>query len=348
MDSRKVLYFIDLLKRETNGHEDIIIELYKRALDENDDIIRLKNLLGDYNYYREIGNAMYANGKAMLKQVYTTPDRALEMIPQIRQSYESIENAARVCDELMRSPMPFSETIAVLKKKDTIAYMGALQMIASVSVYLIALYSGLDPIKYLTWNDAVGIHEMINAVNTKFLPTLCEVERPSYSWVIRRKKLGGRALFGGDYYFLDYEDTKSVEVLCSALHKEKIGTHAFLNVDAYESEECEVPFCWGVGNILSVSPDNALQFLQHDVLTKMRSPDYLELKRKMPTPFECVRQLADGTPFCVTPDDLLLAMNQWQVGHEIEERKQTHNCLFCGKHVGGDRLVCPSHFTTEM
>ena len=123
---------------------------------------------------------------------------------------------------------------------------------------------------------------------------------------------------------------------------------AFLNIDAYESGEYDVPFCWGIGNIVSASPDTAILFLQNSVATKLRSPQSSELRRKMPTPLECAKQLSDGAMFCITPDELLLTMNQWQVGHEIEERKRTHNCLFCGKHVDGNRLVCSSHFTTEQ
>lgn len=348
MDSRKVLYFLGLLNRETTGHADEIAEIYKRALDENEDVTRLKMLLNDYTYYREIGNALYKNGEDMLDRIYNMPSKALDILPQLKQAYESIDNEVRICNELMHSPLPFSETVTVLKKKDIVAYMSALKMIASTSVYLMLLYAGLEPIKNLTWDDAVGIQEMIYAVNTKFLPSLCSVRRPNYSWVIRRKKLGGRALFAGDSYYLNYENTSSVEVLCSALHKEPIGTHAFLNIDAYESGECDVPFCWGIGNIVSASPDTAILFLQNSVATRMRSPQTSELRRKMPTPFECVKQLSDGALFCITPDELLLSMNQWQVGHEIEERKRTHNCLFCGKHVDVNRLVCLSHFTTEL
>ena len=117
---------------------------------------------------------------------------------------------------------------------------------------------------------------------------------------------------------------------------------------AYETGECGVPFCWGVGNIVSAAPDDALMFLQQTVVEKMRSPQGADLLRKMPEPFECIKYLAGGEMFCITPGELLLKMNQWQVGHEIEERKRTHNCLFCGKHVDGKRLVCQSHFSSEL
>lgn len=348
MDTKRVLYFLGLLNRETSRNKDEIAEIYKRALDESDDITRLKMLLNDYTYYREIGNALYKYGEEMLDRIYAVPSKSLDILPQLKQAHESIDNEVKICNELMHSPLPFSETITVLKKKDIIAYMSALKMIASTSVYLMLVYDGLDPIKNLTWDDTAGIQEMIYAINTKFLPSLCSVRRPNYSWVITRKKMGGRALFGGDGYFLNYENTTNVDVLCSALNKEPIGTHAFLNIDAYESGECDVPFCWGIGNIVSTSPSRAIVFLQNNVATKMRSPKLAELRKKMPTPFECVKQLSDGAIFCITPDELLLSMNQWQIGHEIEERKQTHYCLFCGKHVDGNRLVCSSHFTTEL
>ena len=331
MDTRRVLYFLGMLNKETTGHSEEIAQLYKRALDENDDVVRLKALLNDYVYYREIGNALYKYGNDHIEKVYCSPVNALEILPEIRQAHESIDNAVKICNELMHSPVPFSETITVLKKKDTIAYMSALKMVASACVYLMALYEGLNPIKDLTWDDRVGIQEMIYAVNTKYLPALCGVKRPNYSWVIRKKRMGGKALFGGDCFYLNYENIRSVEVLCSAVHKEPIGTHAFLNIDAYESGACDVPFCWGLGNVVSVSPNKALLFLQNSVATKVRSPRTDELQKRVPSPFE-----------------LLIALNQWQIGHEIEERKRTHNCLFCGKHIKGDKLVCSTHFSSEF
>ena len=348
MDSKRVLYFLDLLSRETSGHSVELAQLYERALDENDDVAKLKRLLNDCDFYPEIGKSLLEHGRDILEKVYSSPSKSLEILPELKQAHESIVATVGICNELMHSPVPFTEAITVLKKKDTITYMAAVRTIASTCVYLMTLYAGLDPIRNLTWDDRVGIQEMIYAVNTKYLPALCSVKRPNYSWVISKKRMGGRALFGGDYFYLNYENTRRVEVLCSALHKEPIGTHAFLNIDAYESGICDVPFCWGLGNIVSVSPDNALQLLQKRVATKVRSPRSDELRRKVPTPVECIKQLTDGLMFCITPDELILALNQWQLGHEIEERKRTHNCLFCGKHLKDNKLVCAAHFTSEI
>ena len=348
MNSERVLYFLGMLNHETTGHSEEIVELYKRALDEDDDISRLKMLLDEHAFYREIGNSLYKSGEELVDQVYATPGEALEILPRVRQVGDKIEQAARIGNDLIRSPLPFSEPVTVLKKKNTIAYMSALKMIASTSVYLMALYGGLNPIKNLTWNDSVGIQEMIYAINTKFLPGLCAVKRPNYSWVIRKKKLGGRALFGGEFFCLSYENSKNVEVLCSSLHKEPMGTHSYLNINAYETGELDVPFCWGIGNIVSVSPGESIRLLQKDVTSEMRSPYGAELLRRMPAPMECVRLLTANDLYCITPDNLVLAMNQWQTGYEIEKRRRMHNCLFCGKHVDGSRLVCSTHFTSEL
>lgn len=347
MDTRKVLYFLGILNRETNGYADEIAEIYKRALDENDDVILLKRLLNDYIYYGERGKTLYQNGTEILDRLYAAPSKSLEILPRLKQVQKSIEDEARACHGLMRSPLPFSAAVTVLRKKDTTAYMAALKMVAGTCVYLTALYEGLASLKGLIWYDAVGIQEMVYAVNTKFLPALCSVSRPSCSWVIRKGPMGGKALFGGDCFYLYYESTERIEALCGNLRKEPMGTHAFLNTDAYEFGENDVPFCWGTGNLLSVTPDHALQFLQNGVATRVRSPQGQELKRKMPSPIECIRQLTDGEMFCITPDELLLAMNQWQSGYEIESRIRTHNCLFCGKYVDGNQLVCSAHFTSE-
>lgn len=348
MDTKRVLYFLGVLNEATSGHEDVIAKIYTRALDENDDVIRLKMLLNNYDYYHEIGNSLCDNGIDLLKRLYNSPTKALDILRELRQTNELIENSERICSEFMHAPLPFTETITVLKKKDSTAYISALKMIASTCVYLVALYGGLDPIKNLTWDVGVGIQEMIYAVNTKYLPALCRVKRPNYSWVIRRKRMGGKAFFDTDCFYLSYESTSSVEVLCNALHKEPIGTHAFLNIDAYETESRNVPYCWGCGNILSVTPENALMLLQKSVVTKVRSPEKNELKRSVPTPFECIRQLTNGALFCITPDELLLALNQWLIGHEIEEHKRNNKCLICGKSVKGNALVCPFHFTSEL
>lgn len=348
MDSRRVLYMLNILNRETSGHENEIAKLYERALEENDDVIRLKTLLNNCTPYREMGNSLFKNGADLLEKLNSSPSKSLEILPEIKLAHESITNSLRISNLLMRSPLPFSETITVLNKKDTFAYRSALKATASACVYLMVLYAGPKAVKDLSWNDNVGIQEMIYSVNTRFLPALSETKRPNYSWVIRKKRMGGRALFGGDCFYLEYDNSRTVEVLCSALRKEPIGTHAYLNVNAYEAGICDVPYCWGLGNIVSAKPNTALALLHSDIAVKVRSPNADELTRNVPAPFECIRRLTDGKPFCISPDELLLALNQWQVGHEIELRRKTHNCLFCGKHVTGKTLVCPSHFTSDL
>ncbi len=347
MDTKKILYFLNVLNNETEGHADVIAEIYQRALDENDDVIRLRTLLKDYDYY-EIGKSYHDQGNRMLNKIYSMPSKSLEILPQLRQVCESIDNEAKFCTELMHSPRLFHDEITILKKSDRFVYRAALEKIAGTCVHLIMIYAGLDPIQSLTWDDSVGIQEMIHAINTKFLPALCNVRRPDQSWMIKKKHLGGKMFFGGDGFYLSYEDTRDIEDFCCGLYKKSIGTHAFLNIDAYESGENDVPFCWGIGNILSSSPDNAILVLQKNIVTKLKSPQGQDLKRKMPEPFECIEHLSDGAMFCISPDELLLAMNQWQIGHEIEVRKQTHTCLFCGARISGKQLVCSSHFSSVL
>ena len=73
MDSKKVLFFLDLLNRETSGHRDEIANLYQRALEEDDDVVRLKMLLNDYSYYRELGKSLYDNGVEVMDKICSNP-----------------------------------------------------------------------------------------------------------------------------------------------------------------------------------------------------------------------------------------------------------------------------------
>lgn len=52
MDTKRVLYFLGVLNKETTGHSGELAQLYNRALDENDDVMKLKMLLNDCVYYR--------------------------------------------------------------------------------------------------------------------------------------------------------------------------------------------------------------------------------------------------------------------------------------------------------
>lgn len=348
MRTNKVLFFLDFLTNQTQGCEEILADLYNRALDENDEVQALRKVLDDCFFYGEIGKSLRMDGLNIIQEIYNNPTKALNHMSAVRQTYQRIENEMGLCSEMMKSPLPFSTTIPVLKRKETNAYMTALKKIASTCVYLMLLYNGVDSVKNLTWDDRCGVQEMIYSMNTRFLTGLCNTKRPHFSWVIRKKKLGGRALFGGEAFYLSYENTRKVEILSGALHKEPIGTHAFLNIDAYETNELDVPYCWGLGNIVSATPDNAVTYLQHDIATGTRNPSWNDVKRNVPTPLECIKQLSDGNRFCISPDELVLIMNQWEIGHEIDKRKKMHNCLFCGRHISGVKMVCDSHFISEM
>ena len=348
MDTKKVIYFLNMLRRETSGRDLELNKLYGAAISEDNDVVQLDTFLNDYSFYSGVGRTLHNNGSQLIDKLRANPYDALQTLQSIKQMNEMIANEASLCSELLRSPEPFSDNITVLPKKDIMDHVEALKQTANSAAYLMILYGGISEVKDLTWPVSASLLEYIYIVNTKYLSKLMDVKRPGYSWIIRKRKIGGRALFSGDFFYLNYENNHSVEVLCSALNKEPIGTHAFLNIDAYEAGEVDVPYCWGIGNLLSTTPSKALDFLKADLVTSPRSPSADELTRKIPAPTECLRILTDGKPFCISPDQLVNNMNQWQMGHEFYLRKRDGRCLFCGRTVGRGASVCSSHFTTEF
>ena len=347
MDSRKVLFFLNILRTEATNRNGLA-KHYENAVKADDAVIKLTSFLNDYTFFQGIGSSMYERAKELLDELFQNPSEALLTLQKVRQLNETIQNEISFCSERLQSPSTFTDPITVLRKKDRIAYLKTYGQIASTCVYLIAIYEEVSSLKNLAWAETDGIQESAYAVNTIFLPALLKIKKPPYSWVIRKKKIGGDALFEGEAFFIKYEDSYRVETLCDSLHKEAMGTHSFLNIRAFEADELDVPYCWGTGNLVSFSPRDALQLLHRDVVTKLRSPSKQELRYAIPAPLECARILADNKEFCISPDELTNAMNQWIMGHEIEKRKKNHFCLFCGKPVPADRLICKTHFFTEF
>jgi len=348
MDTKKVIFFLDILRNNTTGYSDELANLYKKALDENDSVENLKILLEEVSYYGGLGESFYTEGKNLINKLYASPSDALDVLPDIEQCTERINSQIKLSQSVLKSIYPSTENITVIKNKDIITYFEAYKMIANVCVYLFCLYEGIDTGKYLQWNDNGGIRDMANLVNKTYLPLLLSIKRPNESWVIRRRKLGGKALFGGDAFYISYENTKKVNDLCNLLHKEPMGTHAFLNIDAYESQQNDVPFCWGIGNLISFSPADSLLYLQKDIVKTVKAPTKDLFTKKMPTPIKCLEKVSEGKPFCISPEELTKLLNQWVIGKEIEDRKSTHNCLFCNRYVKGNKLICDSHFDSEL
>lgn len=347
MDTKKLLYFLDFLNQNTEGASHEIAHMYNNVLDETDCVNELKSAISNNTFFGEIGKMLLDDSKKLIEEVYLNPSKALEMLPHLVQAQRRIDSALDNSSGIVESPYPLNGAMTVLDSKSITAYIAALRQIASTCVYLICVYDGLDGIRELNWNDA-GVQESLYAVNTKFLAKLLKVKRPGYAWVIRKRRLGGRNLFGGDAFYLTYESISEIKLLTADVHKEKISSHAYLNITAHDLDLLDVPYCWGIGNIVSATPANAMQFLSKRVVTKLRAPSHDNLRRKVPIPTECLKVLADGLDYCISPDQLLVYMNQWQVGHEIEKRKQEHSCLFCGRHLTNKKLVCDEHFGTEF
>lgn len=343
MDSNKVLAFLELLSKETEGHSEDLSVLYKKALDSDDSVVRLRAILSDYSFADGEDNLLFIRGKEALAKLYDAPTKALENLTEVEQTAVFIEEECNYYRSILRSPDRFVERIAVIKSKDIIGYLSAYRMIANTCVYLSVLYGGMSVLNNAFWEDGYGLPEMTNAVNMRFLPLLSTIRKPMY-WIIEKHHLSDDSLFQREVFDLQFVDIQVIEKRCSSLRKEQMGTHSFLNVDAYENSLFDVPYCWGIGNILSVLPNNAVQLLRENVITNLRCPTLTEISGILPTPIECVKKLSDEKHFCISPMELSVMLNRWVVGNKLHLMKINRKCLLCGKPLSENRTVCSSHF----
>lgn len=348
-NTKKILYLLDVLRKTTQGYSSEINKLYLETVKENHAVKELTQYINEeYLFYKGMGKTLSDEAESLLRDLERKPDEVLQTIRKIELKNDMINHQAKVCENLLCSPLPTLETITIIKKKEFDGVLETLRIIASTCVYLILLYNGPQGTKNLTWSDDDGVQEQIYKLNTKFLPAIKEMAIPEYSWVVEKKKLGGCVLIGDEGYVLSYKRTEDVEKYCSSFIKEPMGTHAFLNVTAYEKDELNVPICWGTGNILSVSPNIALEVLRKGVVQSARSPFSTEYERKMPAPLLLLKTLYNGQTFCATPETLVSLMNQWTIGNEISIKRRNRCCIFCGKAVSSSEIVCRNHFTSEF
>ena len=348
MNNSRVIYFLNLLERNTTGHEEEIDNLSIKAINEDERVTRLKGLLTDYHFIPGLGENLKIEAENALKDLQTNPDNYQEIFIRIEQSCLKISAEIRNTEILMNSAGPFSQPILVVSKKDYPIYVAMLKRLVNSSVYLLVLYGGCETVTYFHWNEAAALRELLSELNSRYLPAIMKLNPPEYGWTITKKHLGGDAIFGGSAFFIKYEPYEEIEIRSRFLHKEPLGPNFFLNVDAYENDDNNVPYCWGRGNVLSFNQDNAVRAcIQSNPATELRAPVPQELIGKMPTPMELARRLANGREFCITADQLLCAMNQWYVGTEIDNRRREGKCLICGKKTGPSALICKSHFSSR-
>lgn len=117
MDTKKVIYFLNMLRRETTGRDAELKQLYGAAIREDEDVTKLDSFLNDYNFYSSIGRTLHDNGSQLIDKLRANPYDALQTMQGIQQMNEMIANEASLCSNLLRSPEPFTDNITVLPKK---------------------------------------------------------------------------------------------------------------------------------------------------------------------------------------------------------------------------------------
>ena len=348
-NTKKILFLLETIRKNTSGYNSDINQLYSKTIRENQRVKELLYYINEkYCFYKGIGSSLSDVGKKLLGDLEQKPDEVLTTIKKIEQHNETIKHQAEVSENYLRTPKSNLESISIIRKNRVEEYDAALKQIAASCVYLLVLYGGIKETRNLSWSDNDGIQEHIYSVNTKFLPAIENMTLPRYSWIIEKKRLGGRALIGDECFVLYYKPSDEVFKKCSALIKEPIGTHAFLNITAYETNEMNVPYCWGTGNIISVSPRNGLDILINGLVERPRSPFQNEYSQRIPAPLPLLKLLYNGKNYCASPETLVSVMNQWESGYCVSKRTQERRCIFCGRYLNTKSFICNYHFTSEL
>ena len=345
MNTLKVIYLLSLLRSASQGKEEVLTRLYENAMRDNPEYRELSSLLADMEFYREMGNALRYEGKALTEAALKNPDGDLDTIRDMRKIRDRIKLGALESARLFEMPGAFMEPVTVVEQSLKAGYMRFLECVAAVCVYLLAVYVGAVSLENLHWVEGGGgLQERLHAVNSVFLPALCGEYPIPKAWMITRKAAGGGNQFGGSFYSLSYFSDSNLKVLTSSYQAEQPTPLFFLNRQAVETGELNVPYCWGIGNLVSTVPEDALRLLHSGLVIKPSSPTKHDLSAPPPTPLECLHRLCGGSPFCISVEDLVNVLNKWQMGYDVMCIRQRGGCLLCARPVLNGGLVCPTHF----
>ncbi len=252
MDTKKILYLVELLREETEGMDRELDLIYSRALAEHEEVKNLEFYLNNYSFFGSTGSSIYKKSSSLLDEVYRSGEDLLENLKRIKQISQLIYREGELCEELLLEPLPFKDDFTVIEKKMIQHYIKAMEEIASTIVYLLVLYNGLDALSGLYFSEINSLTESIYLINKIFLPKIKTIKRPDYAWLITKRDFHSDILFDGEGFCLEHLSVNSIEYFNRNYRTEQISTHIYLNVDAFEKEEKNIPYCWGVGNILSV------------------------------------------------------------------------------------------------
>ncbi|MBR4513775.1 MAG: hypothetical protein IKO61_02680 [Lachnospiraceae bacterium] len=343
MNNKKIVYLVNLLTNEVEGKENELMDIYKRAVEADEDYVHLIDVLSSYVFYRGEGKLLLEEGNTLLKEIMEKPHEGIDTLRKMRQLTQKIEAESNYFDTVIRRPNPALDQISVLNKAKLRSYNSALDGIASSIMFILLMTEGYLGIKTLFYADDYTMQDRLNAINNDFLVKLLRSKRMPSVWAIKRRFLKSEYSFTDIEYVLTGMGYDEFCSLRRQVKMKRINANVYMNGSAFRENAFEIPIYIGIGRIISEEPSKCLPMIKGGVMTDFDYPALSLYKSPIPVMDEMLKRATGGSMYVLEPERVVDLMNQWESGYNINRRRAERRCLLCGNYL--DRgLACPSHF----
>ncbi|MFR3443042.1 MAG: hypothetical protein ACLTSP_10025 [Coprococcus sp.] len=343
MDTRRVLYLINMLKDGSSGKQEKLAELYDRSLQESDEYQQLCSILDSYSFVGSAGTSIQEHGNDLIHKMTEEPENIIQILRETQQLNELISSEIRHNEQLMDYPGAFTEEIHVVPKVNLDAYNQFLVSVAAACTYIIAVENGYGGLESLSWSENYNFTEKLSSVNTAYIPTLLELKYNTPPWMIYRRPASNNFVFSPYEYVLRYITTDELNKWILAEEYIEISPFLYGSPRRAGDTDLGIPIYLGIGNVISTKPLESLRLLQTGVGFRMAHPGGSMFLKRVPFLPEMLNRLASGSACIVEPEELTSVMNQWDAGYYINSNIQNHKCIICGEKLLGNDQVCRYH-----
>lgn len=343
MNNKKIIYLVNLLANEAEGREHELKEIYKKAVESDENYLDLKAILDSYVFYEGEGRLLLEEGKKLAKNLMEDPQNGIDTLRKMSQLSKKIVEEGDYFDTLMRRADPHLDQVAVHPKERLDAYHRAIDCIASSAAFIMMMEEGSIGVKTVYYSPSYTIQEKLNALNNDFLVKLLRPRVMADCWVIKRRFISSRHSFTDMEYYIsgisyeEYEDIKIHSLV------QRVNANVYINKAAFTGYDFEVPIYIGVGNLISEKPTECLPMIEGGVLTDISFPNPEFYTDPLPVIDVALRKVTGNRMYILKPEVAVDLMNQWEAGYNIQQRLRSGRCILCGDLLNRG-IVCIRHF----
>lgn len=281
--------------------------------------------------------------KAALSQIQNGPDNIKKMDILLQHIEREVSDAER----LIQSPRFFDDELIAISSEQYGEYSKFYRELASSICYYMVSQFGVKAIRNLTFNQRAGFSELVHLVNQQYATELtmsAELPKP-YAWSINKAHFSGDNLISYDGYTVEYSQMKLSEML----RKVELGEYKQIAPFCFAatSSAIQTPLI-GIGNVVGVEPQYALQLLDAEIVTSMSPESFTFARGCFDDILTSIAEAVQTDKYCIAPEDIVRALNRYYLNITVATRKQQGKCIICGQTMRNNKYACSSHFTINQ